>query len=279
MIRAPEDVEKHYGRGRILDAILASLREAGKDPARLKPEDLAPVDEFHIRGREATVELAGRASLQPGSRVLDVGCGLGGSARYLAAEYRCQVTGIDLTEEYVDVATTLAGMVGLGDRIEFEQANALDMPFDDAAFDVVWTQHVQMNIADKTALYGEIARVTRPRGLFLFHDIFAGDGGPLHYPVPWAEDSSISFLAAPAQVKRTLEDLGFVLRDWVDTTGPSSRWIDAAVERIKASGPPPVGTHLLMGATAKTKLENVMRNLREGRIVVYQACAEKQERS
>jgi MPBQ/MSBQ methyltransferase len=275
MHRAPEDVEKHYGRGRILDSIVASLRASGKDPARLQPEDLAPVDEFHVRGREATVELAGRGSLRPGSRVLDVGCGLGGSARYLAVEHQCQVTGIDLTQEYVDAANALAGMVGLGDRIRFQQANALDLPFADGAFDVVWTQHVQMNIADKTGFYREIARVTHPGGVFLFHDIFAGNGGPLHFPVPWAEDPSISFLAPPGEVKETLEGLGFVLRDWVDTTDPSVRWTADVIERIRASGPPPLGIHLLMGPTAKTKIETVVRNLREGRIVVYQACAEK----
>jgi ubiquinone/menaquinone biosynthesis C-methylase UbiE len=275
MDRARVEVEKHYGRGRILDSILTSLRETGKDPARLTPADLAPVDEFHIRGREATVELACRASLKPGSHALDVGCGLGGSARYLAAEHQCRVTGIDLTQEYVDVANTLADMVGLSDRVKFEQANALEMPFDDSSFDVVWTQHVQMNIADKTAFYGEIARVTRPGGRLLFHDIFRGDGGPLHYPVPWAEDPSISFLAAPGEVKRTLEGLGFVIRDWVDKSEPSLDWVVAAMERNKASGPPPLGTHLLMGDTAKTKFENVIRNLREGRFVVYQAFAEK----
>lgn len=275
MDRAPENVEKHYGRGRILDSILASLRQMGKDPARLQPEDLAPVDEFHVRGREATVELAGRGSLRPGARVLDVGCGLGGSARYLAVEHGCQVTGIDLTEEYVEVANALARMVGLSDRTTFRLANALAMPFDDGAFDVVWTQHVQMNIADKAGFYREIARVTRPGGVFLFHDIFAGDGGPIHFPVPWAEGASISFLATPGEVKRTLEDVGFVLRDWADTTGPSIEWTNAVIERVKASGPPPLGTHLLMGATAKTKIETVIRNLREGRLVVYQACAEK----
>jgi MPBQ/MSBQ methyltransferase len=270
-----EHVEQHYGRGRILDSILAALRETGKDLARLKPEDLAPVDEFHIRGREATVELARRASLKPDSRVLDVGCGLGGSGRYLAAEHACQVTGIDLTQEYVDVANALAGMVGLSDRVAFRQASALEMPFDDGSFDVVWTEHVQMNIGDKRAFYREIARVTRPKGLLLFHDIFLGDGGSLHYPVPWAEEPSISFLAAPGEVRQILEDLGFVIHDWVDKSEPSLQWFVSAIAKLKVSGAPPLGLHLLLGSTAKTKWENNIRNLREGRFVVYQARAEK----
>lgn len=271
-----EHVEQHYRRGRILASIIAALRETGKDLGRLKPEDLGPVDEFHVRGREATVELARRAALKPGSHVLDVGCGLGGSARYLAAEHQCQVTGIDLTQEYVDVANALAGMVGLSDKVACRQASALEMPFDDGTFDVVWTEHVQMNIADKHAFYREIGRVTRPKGMLLFHDIFEGKGGPLHYPVPWAEESSISFLAAPEAVKKTLENLGFVIQDWVDKSEHSLQWLVTAIEKLKVSGPPPLGTHLLMGDTAREKFQNAIRNLREGRFVVYQACAEKQ---
>ena len=271
-----EHVEQHYGKGRILDSIIAALRATGKDLARLKPEDLAPVDEFHVRGREATVELAGRAALESGSRVLDVGCGLGGSARYLAAEHGCQVTGIDLTQEYVDVANALAGMVGLSDKVACRQVSALEMPFDDGTFDVVWTEHVQMNIADKQAFYREIGRVMRPKGTLLFHDIFEGKGGPLHYPVPWAEEASISFLASPETVRKTLTDLGFVIHDWVDKSEASLQWLVTAIEKLKVSGPPPLGTHLLMGDTARKKFENAMRNLREGRYVVYQARAEKQ---
>ncbi len=270
-----EHVEQHYGRGRILDSIIAALRETGKDLARLRPEDLGPVDEFHVRGREATVELARRAALKPGSHVLDVGCGLGGSARYLAAEHQCQVTGIDLTEEYVDVANALAAMVGLSDKVACRQASALELPFDDGTFDVVWTEHVQMNIADKHGFYREIGRVTRPQGTLLFHDIFEGKGGPLHYPVPWAEESSISFLAALEEVRESLENLGFVIHDWVDKSEHSLQWLGTAIEKLRMSGSPPLGTHLLMGDTARVKLENAIRNLREGRFVVYQARAEK----
>jgi sarcosine/dimethylglycine N-methyltransferase len=276
MSHSREHVEQHYGRGRILDSIIAALQETGKDLARLRAEDLAPVDEFHVRGREATAELARRAALKPGSRVLDVGCGLGGSARYLAVEHQCQVTGIDLTREYVDVANALAGMVGLSERVAFRQASALEMPFDDGAFDAVWTEHVQMNIADKRAFYREIGRVTRPGGTLLFHDVFQGEGGPLHYPVPWAEEASISFLAPPDEVRAILETLGFVIHDWVDKSEASLQWIAATTEKLKVSGPPPLGTHLLMGETAKAKLANATRNLKERRIVVYQARAEKQ---
>lgn len=270
-----DHVERHYGRGRILDSILAALRDSGKDSARLQPQDLAPVDAFHIRGRAATVELARRASLAPGTRVLDVGCGLGGSARYLAAEFQCRVTGIDLTQEYVDAANALAEMVGLGDKVAFRQANAVEMPFDDASFDVVWTEHVQMNVADKRAFYREIARVTRPGGWLLFHDVFRGRGGPVQYPVPWAEDPSIDFLVAPDEARAALESAGFVIHDWEDKSQVSLEWFVAATEKLKPSAPPPLGIHLLLGSTAQSKFANNVRNLREGRFVVYQARAEK----
>jgi len=275
MENAPESVEHHYGRGHILDSVLNGLRQGGKDLDRLRPADLAPVDEFHIRGREATIELAARASLRPGLRVLDVGCGLGGSARYLAAEHGCEVVGIDLTQEYVDTANALAAMVGLERSVAFRQGNALEIPFDRDSFDVVWTEHVQMNVADKHAFYAEIARVLVPRGRLLFHDIFQGEGGPLWFQVPWAEDGSISFLAAPDAVRDVLAGLGFSIEDWEDKSQQSLDWFAAMVDRLASTGPPPLGLHLLMGDNARAKFQNNVRNLQERRFVVFQALAEK----
>lgn len=276
MKNAHELVDSHYGRGGLLDAILGALRESGKDVDRLALADLAPVDEFHIRGREATVELARQASLKPGLRVLDVGCGLGGSARYIASEHQCHVTGIDVTQEYVDTAKALAERVGQTQTVEFRHCSALDMPFEDGSFDVVWTEHVQMNIADKHAFYAEIARVLAPRGRLLFHDIFQGDGGPVHYPVPWADDSSISSLVAPQSARDILGEVGFSIGEWEDKSQLSLDWFVAVVDKMKRSGPPALGLHLLMGDTAKLKFENNIRNLREGRIVVIQAIAERE---
>jgi sarcosine/dimethylglycine N-methyltransferase len=267
-------VERHYAREAILESILSALRQQGKDPQHLTPSDLAPVDAFHTRGRAATIELAQRASLKPGLRVLDVGCGLGGSVRYLAAEHRCRVVGVDLTKEYVEVARALAELVGLQDSVEFRQASALGLPFDDGAFDVVWTEHVQANVADKPAFYAEIARVLAPRGRLVFHDVMQGGGGQAHFPVPWAEDGAISFLVSPDVVRQILEGLGFTVLDWQDRSRESLDWFSRAVERLTQSGPPPLGLHLLMGDTARAKVENVARNLREGRIVVVQAVAE-----
>lgn len=268
-------IDEHYGRGGLLDAILGALEKSGKDLNELVPSDLAMVDEFHIRGREATVELANRASLKPGLRVLDVGSGLGGSTRYLASEHQCRATGIDLTKEYVDVANALAELVGLKGVVEFHQSSALEMPFAENAFDVVWTEHVQMNIADKRGFYKEIARVLAPSGRLIFHDIFQGTEGLPHYPVPWAEDSSISFLSPPETVRTILEELGFDILEWEDKTQHSLDWFAATVEKIEQTGPPPLGTHLLMGDTARNKLTNVIANLKEARIVVVQALAEK----
>lgn len=264
-------IQLHYGRGTVLGSILRALSAAGKNLEHLQPTDLAPVDHFHIRGREATVELAGHAALRPGERVLDVGCGVGGSVRYLATEHGLHAVGVDLTREYVDAARVLARMVGLDGQVEFCEANASALPFEDASFDVVWTEHAQMNIANKSALYAELARVLAPGGRLVFHDIFRGAGGEPHFPVPWAENPSMSFLAAQSEVRDILAKLGFEIRLWRDVSQPSQAWFEASEQRLASAGAPPMGVHLLMGETAHTKMRNMARNFREGLLSSIQA--------
>ena len=266
-------IEQHYGRGTVLDAVLGALRAMGKDIERLSPGDLTTLDAFHSGGRAATEALARRARLAPGSTVLDVGCGLGGTVRYLASELGCVATGVDVTQEYVDVAHALARRVGLDGRVSFCQGSALALPFDDASFDVVWTEHVQMNVPDKRTFYAEIARVLRPGGRLAFNDIFQGPTGPPHFPVPWAEDAGISFLAAPHDVRASLPHLGLRIDEWDDASVSTAEWFAAVVARLQRAGPPVLGAHLLMGPTARTKVENVHRNLEEQRIVVVHATA------
>lgn len=264
-------VDGHYAVGGIQDRIIRALKAMGKDIDDLTVADIAPVDEFHIRGREATLELAERAELGPGMEVLDVGCGLGGSIRYLALEHGCHVTGIDLTDEYIQTAVALSRMVGLEKHVAFRTGSALKMPFGDAAFDVVWTEHAQMNIEDKAGLYGEIMRVLKPGGRLVFHDVFLGPGGDPYFPVPWAEDRSISYLISPDSALDVLEKIGLGVRDWEDKSAQSLAWFEATAEKMKSSGPPPLGIHLLMGETANDKLLNMVRNLKEDRIAVLQA--------
>ncbi|MFN3322275.1 MAG: class I SAM-dependent methyltransferase [Bryobacteraceae bacterium] len=270
-----DSVARHYGIPGLLDTILSALRSQGKDIEQLTPDDLAPADEFHIRGREATIELAELAGVRSGWRVLDVGSGLGGSARFLAAQFGCHVTGIDLTPEYCETASALSRRVGLDHLIEFRCASALAMPFEDAAFDLAWTQHVQMNIEDKPALYREIARVLRPGGRFALHDILAGPGGPPHFPVHWAEEASLSFLIAADELRQLLECSGFRVLTWLDTTEISLRWYQNVMEQRRKLGPPPLGLHLLLGPTGPAKVMNFEKNLLEERIRVGMGVLER----
>lgn len=273
MTRQTFEIDQHYGKGGILRSIIDALPAVLGEDRAPAPVDLAPVDEFHNRGRAATLELAELAGFGPGDRIIDIGCGLGGSARYLAGERGCRVSGIDATREYVEAAEELARMVGLDGEVSFRQGNALALPFEDSSFDGAWTEHVQMNVPDKAAFFGEIARVLRPDGAVAFHEILAGEGGEPLYPVPWAGAADISFLAAEPVIRDALVRSKLALIEWRDTTDASLEWARATAGRIRESGPPPLGLHLLMGESAPTKLGNMIRNMQTGAIRVVQGVA------
>lgn len=268
-------VAAHYDAPGLVETIREALMRAGKRLDALEPDDLAAVDAFHIRGREATVELATLADLSPGSRVIDIGSGLGGTARYLAHVHACDVSGIDLTLSFCEAATELSAMVGLADRTRFTQGSALALPFDDASFEIAWTEHVQMNIADKHTFYGEAARVLQPSGRLVFHDIFLGGGGEPHFPAPWAEDASLSAMCTVDEAREAIEAAGFDVRAWVDRTEPATTFFEAMLERVAADGPPPLGLHLVVQREFAGKVKNLVRSLREGRVAAIQSVCVK----
>jgi SAM-dependent methyltransferase len=270
------DVSEHYTIVELGDQILDALEAAGKDVDALTVDDLAPVDGFHIRGRAATEELARWADVQPDHLLLDVGCGLGGTCRYLAAAVGCRVAGLDVTEEYCRVAEMLSARVGMADKTVFRQGSALALPFADGHFDVVWTEHVQMNIADKAGFYSEMARVLKPGGLFAFHDIFTGVQGGLRFPVPWAAEPSINHLIAVDDLEVLMADWGFEPVRWEDKTEASTAFFEESLRRLPAEEQPTVGLHLLMGNNAPTKFANMLRNLEENRVRVVQAVMRRQ---
>ena len=269
-------VAGHYGHGKLLNGILDGIGKLDKTPETITVDDLAPVDEFHIGGRIATADFVGRLGISESDQVLDVGCGIAGSSRYVASTHGCQVTGIDLTPEFVETGRVLCNWVGLEDRISLHQGSALETGFDENSFDAAFMLHVGMNIGDKTALFAEVSRVLRPAGLFGVYDVMKTGDEDITFPVPWASHPDLSALAKPAEYQSALTAAGF------EITGERNRR-DFAVEffatmqkqMAAASGPPALGVNIVMGEDAPVKIQNMVQNIAAGRIAPVEIIARK----
>lgn len=275
-----KQMDQHYERDGLVERLKQALAAGGFTDVPPRPEDLEPLDQFHSRGLDATIELAQALDLNPATRVLDIGSGLGGPSRYLATHYGCEVQGVDLSESFVDAANFLAQRTGLTDQVTYRCANALALPFGGETFDVAWTQHVAMNIEDRAGLYREAFRVLRPRGRFAIFDVVAASDAPLHFPLPWATQPESSFLVTEDRMRALLIAQGFHVINWTDSTAAGIDWFAQRRRESEPSGeqrqaPPPFGLHTIMGPAFREMAGNLARNLAEGRAALIQAVVEK----
>ena len=258
-------IKKQYFKAGIFEDICTKLEQQGIDLNKVTRNNISGVDEFHIRGAEASNELVHEIYLND-AKVLDVGCGLGGPGRMLADRFNCKVTGIDLCEEYIRTAQKLSELTGLTDKTEFIHGDVLCLPFKDSSFDIVWTQHVQMNIEDKAKFYSEIKRVLNDEGALVYYDIFRKGNEDVSYPVFWANNASISFLVNIQRMDALFSDLGFVKLQTSDQTSKAKQSLINSIEKIKKNALPILGLNLLMGNSANKKRMNILKAIEDNKI-------------
>ncbi|WP_422000358.1 class I SAM-dependent methyltransferase [Reyranella sp.] len=259
-----QTIATHYGHGALETAILDALAAAGKPAGSLTAADLAPVDEFHIGGRRATMDLSAQIDLPRGARVLDVGSGLGGASRFFAQERGWQVEGIDLTPEYVEVAASLSRRVGLAGSVSYRQASAASLPFAEASFDGAYMLHVGMNIADKPAVFAEVRRVLKPGAVFAIYDVMREADGDFRYPVPWASGPDANFIDTADAYRRALAAAGFTVGAVRSRRDFALEFFRQMRERLAQGGTPAPGLQIVMGATAPQKAANMMTMIEQG---------------
>ena len=269
-------IAEHYSSGDLLQRLEAALASDGVDPAHPTLEALAPYDQFHGRGLEATEEIAALLSAGPADHLLDVGSGIGGPARHMAKRFGCKVTGIDLTAEFCEVARHLTRVLGMESKVSFELVDALAMPFANAAFDGAYSMNVSMNIADKGALYREIHRVLKPGGWLMLSELAQGPGAPMDYPTPWAATAEASFLTTPEETRRGLEAAGFEVVQSRDTAEAVKAYGARSRAIVEAGGKPPHrAVQLIHGGIAAVAMRNSSRGSAEGRIIPVEILCRK----
>lgn len=265
-----DGVRDHYRATGLAERLKTALAVLGPEDQLLTPQQLAALDQFHTSGLAATAELAKLAGITADMSVLDVGSGVGGPARFLAATYGCRVMGLDLSQPFVDAARYLNERTGQSGQVSFETGSALDLPFDDGCFDVVLLQHVAMNIIDRMRLYRETRRVLKRGGKFATFDVVSVGGEP-HYPVPWARTPETSFLLTATETREAIGPAGFRTLAWQDDTDAAKAWF----AQLRESGPqPPPNLGTLMGPDIAQLAANLGRSLMEGRLGILTAVFE-----
>lgn len=266
-------IHSYYSPNDLYNQIIEGLAGLGKALSKLTLDDLQAVDEFHIGGKGATKELVRLSGFTSDMHILDVGCGVGGSSRRLSDEIGCRVTGIDLSEQYVDAAERLTQLFKLHERVKFRTASALALPFEKNTFDGAWSIQMNMNVEDKLTWLTEVHRVLKPGGRAVLYELCAHKNTPLYFPVPWAQDSSMSFLATPNAFRELIASAGFDVDVWNDKTQFAQRVFSDMAEPVGEPNLPALGTHLLVGKDILTKAYNLRRNLDEERVSLIETVA------
>ncbi len=273
MDKSIDHIHRYYSPNDLYNKIIEGLDKLGKDLSKVTLDDLQPVDEFHIRGDTATHELIKLSGFTPDMHILDVGCGIGGSTRRLAHETGCRVTGIDLSDEYIDTAQRLTQLLEMQERVDFHAASALALPFDDNFFDGVWSIQMNMNVEDKLLWLSETCRVLKPGGRAVLYEVHGGKNSPPYFPVPWAQDDSMSFLVPPEAFRSVVTSAGFDVAVWNDKTDLARLAFAQVKEPVGAPKLPVLGVYMLVGTDISTKAYNLHRNLEEERVSLIETVA------
>jgi len=258
-------IADHWGRGDVYGLIVSALNKLSMPLEGLTVADLAPVDHFHARGLAATVELADHLPIKAGQHIVDIGCGLGGPARYIAKRFQCTVSGVDITEPFVETANKLTALVRMEGQVKIEHGDGQRLPYSNACFDGGYTQHVTMNVADRARFFAEAYRVLKPGSFFALTEHGLGENDDPHYPLPWSSDGSGAYLVTPSETQAFLEGTGFEDIVVEDTGAAYVAGYKVMIEKAEKGALPPLGIHILLGETALDKMRNAARNIEEGR--------------
>jgi len=253
-----EKIKEHYSpygqpeaTNDLKDRIVSALKQAGKDIQNLEIKDLSIIDQLHTGGHLATIEIVKKAGLNPGAKILDAGCGIGGSSRLLANKFQLKVTGIDIVDEFIQTAGFLTDLVeknyNLNNLVEFNQGSILELPLPDGIYDAVLSQHTLMNIKEKDVLFNEFNRVLKPGALLLLHEVVKKEDIPIDLPVPWAASYDISFLNTWDVLLKICQNAGFELVYYSDKAEQAEQWwvkVKEVTEKF-AENPRPLGPHII----------------------------------